>query len=34
MVFTHSQYHMIDLHRLPAGNLTTSINITNPKPLD
>lgn len=34
MVFTHSPYHMIDLHRSPAGNLTTSINITNPKPLD
>ena len=34
MVFTRQRYPMIDLHRSPASNLTTSINITNPKPLN
>jgi hypothetical protein len=34
MVFTRSSIRMIDLHRTPAGNLHTRINITNPKPLN
>lgn len=34
MVFTRRRFHMIDLHRSPAGNLRTSININNPKPLN
>lgn len=34
MVFTRRESHMIDLHRSPGGNLHTSINITNPKPLN
>jgi len=34
MVFTRRASRMIDLHRSPAGNLHTSINFTNPKPLN
>ena len=34
MVFTRQRYLSIDLHRSPAGNLRTSININNPKPLN
>ena len=34
MVFTRRTSRMIDLRRLPAGNLHTSINFTNPKPLN
>ena len=34
MVFTRRWYPTINLHRSPAGNLHTSINIHNPKPLN
>ena len=34
MVFTRRTSRMIDLRRSPAGNLHTSINFTNPKPLN
>ncbi len=34
MIFDHRSIQTIDLHRSPAGNLHTSINITNPKPLN
>lgn len=34
MVFTHASGNGVDLHRSPGGNLHTSINITDPKPLD
>jgi hypothetical protein len=34
MIFAHRSIQTIDLHRSLAGNLHTSINITNPKPLN
>lgn len=34
MVFTRRTSRMIDLHRSPTGNLHTSIDFTNPKPLN
>jgi hypothetical protein len=34
MIFARRSIHAIDLHRSPAGNLHTSINITNPEPLN
>lgn len=34
MVFTRRTSRMIDLHRSPDGNLHTSVNFTNPNPLN
>lgn len=34
MIFTRRQGSGINLHRTPAGTLRTSINFSNPKPLD
>lgn len=34
MTFTRLRYHTINLHRSPAGNLPTKINITDPEPLN